>query len=132
MFPQHCKEVSLKRVSFPLTKEAIKKNLIGRLAYKKTKYIALNNDDDWAIVGIVKSPGLDLFRDIEDVDIISLPDTTTYLEDDEIDVLSPTRMAEKAEEVGTESLILKGKFEHISFIHKEKFIPVTVGYQITG
>lgn len=126
MFPEHCKEVSVKRVSFPLTGEDIRKNLLNKLAYKRTKYIALNNGEEWAIVGIRKPETKNLFTRIEEVNIISMPGSTKYIEDPEIDVLSPTRMAEKAQELGAETLIIKGMFEHVSFIHKEKLVPLTV------
>ncbi len=126
MFPKHCKEVSLKKVSFPLTEEEILKNLIGKPTYKKTKFMVLNNEKDWAVVSIQRPETKELFSNIESIDIISLPESTLYIEDPEIDVLSPTSMLEKAEEMGTKTLVLKGKFEHISFIHDEKVQPLRV------
>lgn len=126
MFPKHCKEVSLKKVAFPLTEEEISKNMIGKLAYKKTKFLVLNNGKDWAVVSIQRPETKELFSNIGNIDIISLPDSTKYVEDPEIDVLSPTRMIEKAEEMGVKTLVLKGKFEHVSFIHDEKAQPVRI------
>lgn len=126
MYLEHCKEVSLKKVLFPLTEKEIQKNLIGKPVYKKTKFIVLNNKKDWAVVGIHRSQPKTLFSKIEGVNIISLPDSTRYLEDPDIDVLSPTKMAEKAEEMNTKTLVIKGKFEHVSFIHDEKSKPVRV------
>ena len=126
MFPEHCKEVSIKRVSFPLTKEDIIKNLLSKKAYKRTKYIILNNGEEWAVVGIRKPETKNLFSKIEEVEILSLPGSTKYIEDPNIDVLSPTRMVEKAQELGAETLIIKGMFEHVSFIHKEMPVPIMV------
>lgn len=126
MFPGHCKEVSLKKVSFPLTEEEILKNLIGKSAYKKTKFVVLNNGEEWAVVNIQRPQAKELFSKIEGIKVISLPDSTKYVEDSEIDVLSPTRMLEKAEEMGAKTLVIKGKFEHVSFIHNEKAQPVMV------
>jgi hypothetical protein len=126
MFPKHCKEVSVKRVAFPLNKEGILENLINKPAYKKTSFIILNNENDWAVVRIKKPGPKDLFSKITDIEIISLPETTKYTEDENIDVLSPTWMAEKADELDCETLVVKGKFEHISFIHNEKIVPLRV------
>lgn len=126
MFPEHCREVSIKRVSFPLTEHGIKNNLLNKPAYKKTDYIILSNGGDWAVVKVQKAKTTDLFAKIEDVEVISLPDSTRYIEDDSINVLSPTRMTEKAKELGCETLIVKGEFEHVSFIHKEKPVPIAV------
>lgn len=126
MFPEHCKEVSIKNVEFPLAEKEIRKNLLGKTAYKKTRFIILNNGDDWAVVGIRKPQTKNLFSKIEDLEILSLPDSTQYLDDNSINVLSPTQMAEKAQELGAETLIIKGKFEHVSFIHKERPVPVII------
>lgn len=126
MFPEHCKEVSVKRVSFPLTEEEIRKNLVNKLIYKRTKFIALNNGDEWAVVSVQKPQDKNLFSRIQEIDIISLPASTKYLEDPEIDVLSPTRMAEKAQELGADTLIIKGMFEHVSFIHNERPVSLMV------
>jgi hypothetical protein len=126
MYPEHCKEVSLKKVSFPLNEDEILENLIGKSGYKKTKFMVLNNEEDWAVVSIKKPQAKSLFSKIEGVEVISLPDSTQYIEDPEIDVLSPTKMAEKAEEIGAKTLIIKGKFEHVSFIHDEIPQPVRI------
>lgn len=119
MFPDHCKEVSVRRVDFQLTAEEIKKNLIGKKAYNRTVFFALNNDDDWAVVRIEKDQGDGLFGTITEIEVISLPGSTMFCEDGRINVLNPTLMAEKADTLGCETLIVKGKFEHVSFIHKE-------------
>ena len=126
MYPEHCKEVSLKKVSFPLTKEEIQRNLIGKSAYKKTKFIILNNKDYWAVVSIQRPQPDSLFSKIEGIEVISLPESTKYDEDPEIDVLSPTSMWQKAEEMGAKTLVIKGKFEHVSFIHDENAQPVRI------
>ena len=126
MFPNHCKEVSVKRVDFPLTAENIQKNLENKKAYKRTKFFVLNNEDDWALVGIIKDQEEELFGTITELEILSLPKSTCYYEDGALDVLSSTLMAEKARELNCKTLIVKGKFEHISFIHDEKMQPLLV------
>jgi hypothetical protein len=126
MFPKHCREVGVKNVTFPLTQEEIKDNLLNKPAYKRTDYLVLVKGEDRATVKIKKTSRDDIFSQIEDIEIISLPDTTKYLEDPNINVLSPTQMAEAAEKLGAETLIIKGMFEHISFIHKEKLVHLIV------
>ena len=126
MFPNHCKEVAVKRVDFSLTSEVIMENLKGKKAYKRTRFIALNNGEEWAVVRIEKDQEEEIFGTIINVDVLSLPHSTMYYEDNELNVLSPTMMAEKANEMGCETLIVKGKFEHVSFIHKENMQPLLV------
>ncbi|UCG68212.1 MAG: hypothetical protein JSV09_10340, partial [Thermoplasmata archaeon] len=118
--------VSIKKVSFTLNNDEINKNLLDKPVYKKTNYLLLNNKDQWAVVMIHKARDEDLFSEIKKIEIISLPESTKFLEDPKIDVLSPSMMAEKAEEIGCETLIIKGKFEHVSFIHNEKPEPLMV------
>jgi hypothetical protein len=126
MFPKHCREVGVKKITFPLTENNIITGLIGQLAYKKTDYLILINGDERAIVRIEKPQNEELFSQIEEVKVISLPDNTKYLEDPSINVLSPTQMAETAQKQNAETLVVKGMFEHISFIHKEEPIPLVV------
>ena len=126
MFPKHCRKVGVKNVTFPLIEDNIKNKLIGNLAYKKTDYLILINGDERAIVKVKKPQSEELFSQIEDVNIISLPSSTRYLDDPNINVLSPTQMAETAEKQGAETLVIKGMFEHISFIHKEEVVPLVV------
>jgi hypothetical protein len=57
---------------------------------------------------------------------MSLPGTTCYLEDSQINVLSPSRMANAAKEMDCKTLIVKGKFEHVSFISDEEAVPLVV------
>ena len=126
MYPKHCREVGVKNVTFSLTEEEIKKNILNKPAYKRTDYLVLVNEDERAIVTIKKPQSEELFSQIDDVNIISLPDSTKYLEDPTINVLSPTQMAETALKQGAETLVAKGMFEHISFIHKEELLPLVV------
>ena len=126
MFPEHCSLVSIKEVSFPLTEKGIRDSLLGKSIYKNTEFLTLNNGDDWAVVALKKAPPQDLFSKIEDVEVIYLPENTKYVEDPAINVLSPTMMAEKAEALDVHTLVVKGKYEHVSFIHKEDFIDLHV------
>jgi hypothetical protein len=118
--------VSVKRVSFPLTENAITKKTLGKLVYTVTNYVILNNGRDWAVARINKVEGRELFLGIKKVEIISLPANTAYVEDASLDVLNPSAMAKIVEEIGKETVIVKGKFEHISFVHKETSTPLII------
>ncbi len=126
MFPKHCNEVSLRKVSFSLSEEEIIKKSSGKKAYAITNYMILTNGDEWAVTRIEKARGSGLFKRIETVEVVSLPQATVYVEDPTVDVLNPSVMAGIAEKEGKETLIVKGKFEHVSFIHNEKSEPLMV------
>lgn len=126
MIPRRCREVSVRRVSFPLTEDAITKKALGKPAYTASNYVVLNNGRDWAVAKIEKAEGQELFREIKEVKVISLPNNTAYVEDANVNVLNPSAMAKIAEEIGKETVIVRGKFEHVSFVHKETPTPLVV------
>jgi hypothetical protein len=118
--------VSLRKVSFSLSEEEIIKRASGKMAYAITNYMILTNGDEWAVMRIEKARGPGLFKRIEKVEVVSLPEDTVYVEDPTVDVLNPSVMVGIAEKEGKETLIVKGKFEHVSFIHNEKSEPLKV------
>ena len=126
MIPRHCREVALKKVPFPLTKRNIMAQASGKSAYTNTNYLILNNGQGWAVLKVDKTGEPGLFRKIQNVEIISLPEDTVYLENPEVDVQNASVMVRMAEEAGKDALIVKGKFEHISFVHKERTTPLVV------
>lgn len=126
MIPKHCREVGVKRVSFPITKRNIMEEAAGKSAYTNSNYLVLNNGSDWAILKVHKAREQGLFQKIERVEIISMPADTVFLEKPEVDVQNPSVMVRMAEEAGKDALVVKGKFEHISFVHKERTTPVVV------
>ncbi len=126
MIPKHCREVSVKEVSFSLTRENILREASGKSAYTNTNYVVLNNGPDWAVVKVDKARGQELFRKIEKLEIISTPADTVFLENPEVDVQNPSVMVRMAEETGKNALVVKGKFEHVSFVHRERATPVVV------
>lgn len=116
----------MKKVPFPITKKNIMKAVAAKSAYTNTNYMVLNNGSDWAVAKIHKAREQGLFHKIDALDIISMPGDTMYLEKPEVDVQNASVMVRMAEETGKDALVVKGKFEHISFVHKEKTTPVVV------
>ena len=126
IIPEHCREVSLWRVEFRLDAKTIKKELKGKEAYTRTKYVALNKGKQYAVIELKKTNRRTLFNDITSVKIISLPKDTAFIEDPEVDVLSKPLLAERASRSKKETVIVKGLFEHISFVHKLRFKEIRI------
>jgi hypothetical protein len=130
MFPEHCREVGVKKVEFQLTADEIKKQLENHKLYTATKYLILHNENEWAVCKISKEEGFELFRNITNIEVISLPSETLYVEDPAVDVLNPSKLVGKAEDVtaenGAKTVVVKGEFDHISFAHNEKLLPLVV------
>ena len=79
MNPDHCKDVSLRHVDFPLTEENISRDIVGKKAYTRTDFMILKHGDEVAVINVSKAQGKDLFRPITDYRIVSLPEDTVYL-----------------------------------------------------
>jgi hypothetical protein len=126
MMPEHCSEVNLYEVNFPLYSESITKELIGKKVYNKTNYLILINKDERAVIKLIKVFDQALFWKIKKIHIISLPGNTIYIENNKIDVLNKFLMIEVAKEYDGDIVVVKGKFEHVSFVSYEKGIYINV------
>jgi hypothetical protein len=126
MIPDHYVEVNLKKVDFELTEDNIKRNLKGTGTYRTTKYIILRNADEWAVAKVRKKKEPKLFPTILGVDVVSLPDGSIYLERKDIDVHNKTMMARLASEHEGKAVIVKGRFEHVSFIKNEPVVKIKI------
>ncbi len=126
IIPEHCREVSLWKVGFKLDANTISKNLKGKEAYTRTKYVILERGKQHAVVELKKTNRRTLFNDVTSVRIISLPKDTAYIEDPDVDVLSKPLLAERAAKSPKETVIVKGLFEHISFVHNLKFKEIRI------
>lgn len=109
-----------------MTEKNIMEEASQKTAYTSTNYMVLNNGPDWTVLKVAKSAEKGLFKRIERVEIVSLPQDTAYLEKPEVDVNNPSIMVRMAEQVGKDALVIKGKFEHISFVYQEKTTPLVV------
>lgn len=122
MLPGHCKDVAVKDVDFPLTKEDIDHEVEGKKAYTRCSYYVLRNGEDMAVVRVVKKDGKELFRPIVAHEIISLPHETVFVREDDVDVINPPSMARIAVLHPGKTVVVQGLFGHISFI--EPYVPL--------
>ena len=116
LIPEHCRDVGIKDVEFPLNPESIVKAWKGKRTYFRTKYLVLRNGDEHCVLG-VRSTASGVMNDVDDIDVISLPDETVWVEDAEIDVLSPTQLVRIALQHPGKTVVVKGAFDHVSFVN---------------
>lgn len=126
MMPDHCKEVSLKKVGFQLTSENISKYIKGKKAYIRTRYYILENNDEYAVVEVEKKTGNDLFSEILAYKIISLPKNTVFVDDCTIDVNNRSQMSRLSEHYEGMTVVVKGMFNHVSFVKDESPVEIYV------
>lgn len=126
MMPEHYVEVNIRNADFELEKDEIVNRLKGTTAYRTTKYILLNNGKDWAVTKIRKKRTPKLFPKIVGVEVLSLPKNTVYREREDVDVHNKTLMARVASDHNDKAVVVKGRFEHISFILNEPVLNIQV------
>ena len=126
ILPDHCKDVSLRHVDFPLTEENIVLRASGMKAYTRTDFMVLRNRSETAVIRVHKREGKELFREIMDVDIVSLPKDTVYLEDERIDVLNLSQMAEQVLRHEGRTVVVSGMFNHVSFLKTDEVLRLRV------
>lgn len=125
MFPIHCNEVGVRRVEFPLCEEEIRKTAPGKLVYFKTCYLLLTDGNEWAVIRII-SDGTGLLREVRQVEVVALPRDVEYVEDPSLNVLSASAMARVASKTNKGTVVVKGAFDHISFIQGRASITLFV------
>ena len=126
MFPTHCKEVSVKSVDFELTEKNIKEFFRGKRAYIRTRYYIFQSGKDWAVALIVRKPSNGILQEIASVHILCLPQDTSFVDDESLEVLSASAMGSLREKMGTKCVVVRGKAEHVSFFIEEPPYEITL------
>jgi hypothetical protein len=116
MLPDHCKDVSVRKVDFELTEEEIASHTVGKKAYTRTEFIILKQVDQYAVIRVFKEGGVELFRPISAHKVIALPDSTIFIHDEKVDVLNRPKMATIALRHPGKTVIVQGLFNHVSFV----------------
>lgn len=113
--------VAVQHVDFALNETELNSFLQGKEAWFETDYIVFRRGNDCAVVELRKESRQDMFCRITDVGIVSLPNTSHWIEDSTVDTGNPSAMAEKALALGitaSETLVVSGLYEHVNFIHR--------------
>lgn len=116
MIPQHCGDVGIAEVSFPLTEKNLRKHFLGRRSYTKTKFCAVQSGKDWAVIQISKKRTRNLFQPVEDIKVLSLPKRTCFVHEPDLDVLHLGNLLKVQSRHPGKMVIFQGSFEHISFV----------------
>src|SRR5215831_5343477 len=121
LVPLPYNRVAVQHVDFALNVAELRSFLRGKEAWHETDYVVFRRGDDCAVVEVQKADRHDLFCRITEVGIVSLPDTTRWVDDFTIDSGNPSALAEKARALGvaaSETLVVNGLYEHVDFIHR--------------
>src|SRR5215813_4740007 len=112
----------------PLDERTICQYLIGRPAYRRTRYLVARNGAACALAEVAKESEKPLFSPITKVTVLAGPDETTFVDAPEADTAVPTELAEVAirQAPGARCVIVRGRYGHVSFILDPAPIPIRV------
>ncbi len=120
LVPLPYRRVSVQPYDGEMTESAIQAHLLGREAYRRTDFVVLRHDQATAVVSVETPDRESLFSPIKSVELLSLPDSTVFVDDPDTDTGNPSALASKAHDVGVGpegTLVVAGKYAHVNFIH---------------
>ena len=130
LVPLPYRRVSVQPYHGPMTEDAISTLLLGREAYRRTDFIVLRGEGtQTAVVAITRAESEPLFSQITSVEVLALPEICVYAERETVDPANRSALAGVAHEldIGPEgTLVVKGLYDHVNFIHHPKPLVVRV------
>ena len=130
LVPLPYRRVSVQPYHGPMTEDAISTLLLSREAYRRTDFIVLRGEDgQHAVVAITRAGNEPLFSQITSVEVLALPETCVYTERESVDPANRSALAQVAHELGIGpegTLVVKGLYDHVNFIHHPKPLLVRV------
>jgi hypothetical protein len=117
VYPDRERVVSVLDVDVPLTEDALSALLVGREAYRRTRYIVARRDGDVALLEVHKRSEAPLFSEIVDVDLLATPDECVVVRDPALDVAVPSQLTMAAARApAARCVVVEGRYEYIGFI----------------
>lgn len=116
--PDRYREVTLAEMQVPLTHDALTKVLVGREAYRRTRFIVVRRGTEVALVEVTKASAAPLFSPITAVHVLAGPDECRFVHAPEADTAVPSDLAAVASglEKHARCVIVQGKYGHVSFL----------------
>jgi hypothetical protein len=102
---------------------------LGREAYRRTRFLVVRDDaGGTALLRVEKESEQPLFSPIVEVEVLAGPDACGYVEAPEADTAVPSTLARIAVEraPGARAVVVKGRYEHVSFIVNPEPLRVVV------
>ncbi|MCQ2052561.1 MAG: hypothetical protein MJZ03_01290 [archaeon] len=112
----HCKDVSIHEVKFPLNVENIAKEMNDWTVYGGSEYLVFKNCDSYAVLKIFKKNTAGIFKKVSGYEILSLPENTDFVQDENIDVLNIPTLVLIQLGHKEKGVVIKGMFSHVVFV----------------
>ncbi len=121
LVPLPYSRVALQQATFSLDETSMRAFLQSKQIWFETDFVVFRRGEACAVARVEKTSPHDFFCDVISVDIVSLPDTTRWVEDPSIDTGNACSLAQKAVQLGigpSDTLVVSGLYEHVCFIHR--------------
>jgi hypothetical protein len=108
----------VRTLEVPLSERAVRDWLLGRVAYRRTRYVVARSGAETALVEVTKRSEEELFSEITSVRILATPEQTAFVHAPETETTVPSQLARVAAEHAPRCrcVVIQGRYEHINFI----------------
>jgi hypothetical protein len=105
-------------VPVPLDEASLRAHLVGRPAYRHTRYIVARRAGGTTVVEVAKRSAAPLFSEITAVTMVARPGETAFVEAPEADTGVPTVLGRIAADraPGARCVVVRGRYGHVGFI----------------
>jgi hypothetical protein len=118
--------------SVPLSADGLRAHLLGRDAYRRTRFVVARRDPDvpgpTAVVRVARACDAELFARITAVELLAGPDECAYVVAPEVDTGIPSALAQvaRARAPGARAVVVQGRYAHVNFILEPRPLRVVV------
>jgi hypothetical protein len=126
ILPNAYRGVSVTRVAVG---RDLRHTFLGRVAYRRTRFLVVRDDSGaTTLLRVEKESSAPLFSPITEVEILAEPDECAFVVDPDADTAVPSELARVAAERASHAraVVVKGRYEHISFIMNPRPLVVAV------
>ena len=128
LVPSQYRHVSVADVPVPLDEPSVRGYLMGRPAYRRTRYLVARHGEASAVLEVSKESEQPLFSPITAVRLVARAEETAFVDAPQADTAIPSQLARVAAEraPGARCVIVRGRYGHVSFIAD----PAPVGIRV--
>ena len=128
LVPSQYRYVSVADVPVPLDEPSLRAHLVGRPAYRRTRYLVARHGAASAVLEVSKESEQPLFSPITAVRLVAAAEETAFVDAPQADTAIPSQLARVAAEraPGARCVIVRGRYGHVSFIADPAPVRVTV------
>jgi hypothetical protein len=128
LVPSQYRSVSVADVPVPLDEPSVRGYLLGRPAYRRTRYLVARHGAASAVLEVSKESEQPLFSPITAVRLVAAAEETAFVDAPLADTAIPSQLARVAAERAPQArcVIVRGRYGHVSFIADPAPVRVTV------